>query len=484
VRGSTTAEAAQARDRGSSRLRRIAALLAASALGLIALPATATAANVSLALGVSGTGEVKCKVGVGAEEPCATEYPASTALTLIAHPAAHFTFAGWSAGTGSAAPCTGTANCTFTLTAASSLTATFAPIEHSLTVNLSGTGEVDCEANAGAEGPCASAYPVHTELTLIAHAGADFGFGGWSAGSASATLCTGSAAPCTFFLEKNSAVTANFVPLYALTIERTGTGAGTVASSPGGIECGALCSAPFTSGVPFTLTAAAAPGSVFAHWSGGGCKGTAPCTTKIKKATTVKAAFTAVGTRTLTVAKAGTGAGTVTGKAAGIECGSTCTSQVKAATKVGLIARPAAGSTFAGWSGACAGTKACQVKMSEAENVTATFQGSASPPPPGGLSLAPRAKVAKGKALLRLSCMGTSPCSGALKLRARLGNRAKTIGKASFGLAAGAAKTVEVKLSTAALKALRRSGTLKARASGAGVAGRSLTLALPGGRSR
>src|SRR6185295_8217484 len=40
---------------------------------------------------------------------------------------------------------------------------------------------------------------------------------------------------------------------------------------------------------------------------------------------------------------------------------------------VTLTASAAAGSTFAGWSGACAGTGACQVTMSAAASVTASF---------------------------------------------------------------------------------------------------------------
>jgi hypothetical protein len=40
---------------------------------------------------------------------------------------------------------------------------------------------------------------------------------------------------------------------------------------------------------------------------------------------------------------------------------------------VTLVATPGAFSTFAGWSGACSGTGTCVVTMSQARNVTATF---------------------------------------------------------------------------------------------------------------
>ncbi|HEY0796835.1 MAG TPA: hypothetical protein VGD64_13770, partial [Acidisarcina sp.] len=42
-------------------------------------------------------------------------------------------------------------------------------------------------------------------------------------------------------------------------------------------------------------------------------------------------------------------------------------------TPVTLSATAATGSTFAGWSGACTGTASCQVTMSAAKSVTATF---------------------------------------------------------------------------------------------------------------
>src|SRR5207244_10398538 len=67
-------------------------------------------------------------------------------------------------------------------------------------------------------------------------------------------------------------------------------------------------------------------------------------------ATIVTATFTPQ-TFTLTVSKAGTGAGTVTSSPAGITCGATCAASFTSGTAVTLTAAPAAGSTFTGWSG-------------------------------------------------------------------------------------------------------------------------------------
>ncbi len=55
---------------------------------------------------------------------------------------------------------------------------------------------------------------------------------------------------------------------YALTVKKSGTGAGTVESSPAGINCGGTCSAKFAEGAEVSLTATASAGSTFAKWSG------------------------------------------------------------------------------------------------------------------------------------------------------------------------------------------------------------------------
>ena len=78
----------------------------------------------------------------------------------------------------------------------------------------------------------------------------------------------------------------------------------------------------------------------------------------------------------LTVTKAGAGEGTVESLAphTGINCGLFCSAEFEEGSEVELKATPAIGSEFTGWSGAgCSGTGACKVKMSAAEEVTATF---------------------------------------------------------------------------------------------------------------
>jgi large repetitive protein len=75
------------------------------------------------------------------------------------------------------------------------------------------------------------------------------------------------------------------------TVSKLGPGSGTVHSSPAGITCGSTCSAQFASGSSVTLTAAAAAGSTFAGWSGGGCSGTGTCPLTMSTAVSVTATF-------------------------------------------------------------------------------------------------------------------------------------------------------------------------------------------------
>ncbi len=168
------------------------------------------------------------------------------------------------------------------------------------------------------------------------------------------------------------------VTTYALTVAKAGTGAGTVTSSTGGINCGTACAASFTSGTTVTLTATAASGSTFAGWSGA-CVGTGACVVSMTTARAVTATFdTSGGTSyALTVTRTGTGSGTVTSSTGGIDCGTTCAASLASGTTVTLTATAASGSTFAGWSGACTSTTGtCAVTMTAARAVTATFSTS------------------------------------------------------------------------------------------------------------
>ena len=148
---------------------------------------------------------------------------------------------------------------------------------------------------------------------------------------------------------------------------KAGTGTGTVTSTPAGITCGADCAEAYAHGTVVTLTATAAAGSVFGSWSAA-CPG-GVLTMNTSKTCTATFNLTP---KTLTVTKAGTGTGTVTSAPAGINCGADCTEAYPDGTVVTLTATPAAGATFAGWSGD-ADCSDGTVTMHVAKTCTATF---------------------------------------------------------------------------------------------------------------
>jgi hypothetical protein len=162
-----------------------------------------------------------------------------------------------------------------------------------------------------------------------------------------------------------------------LTITNTGTGIGSVSSSPVAIHCPSICSFPFNALTPVTLTASPdTTTSVFAGWSGD-CivQPDNTCVVTMDKDYSVTATFN-LAPRSLTVVKSGPGTGTVTDDLGSITCGATCNAAYLNGTTVTLTATPATGSTFAGWSNstACTGlSRLCSIRMGADQTVTANF---------------------------------------------------------------------------------------------------------------
>ncbi len=77
----------------------------------------------------------------------------------------------------------------------------------------------------------------------------------------------------------------------ALTVALGGSGSGSVSSSPAAISCPGSCSSEYATGTEVTLTAAAAAGSSFVGWSGGGCSGTGTCEVVMAEDANVTATF-------------------------------------------------------------------------------------------------------------------------------------------------------------------------------------------------
>ena len=302
-----------------------------------------------------------------------------------------------------------------------------------LSVTLAGSGSVTSNPtglNCGAT--CSADFSNGTAVTLTA-TGA--GFTGWSGG------CTGTGA-CVVTLNANTSVTATFtaVPGNAnLTVTKAGNGAGTVTSSPAGLDCGATCSAQLVQGT-IILTANAANGSTFAGWSNGtgnaNCTGTNTCDIPLTVDSTVIATFTLNAVPvpvTANIASGNGGGGTVTCLPNGgvVPCGS-----YLPGTAMVLTATPNSVSNFTGWTATvCSGTGTCDFTVTSATTVTANFNrpiltvqvagtGSVSSNPPGITNCTANCSAPFNKGTVTLTasgtgftgwigggCLGTGPCA-------------------------------------------------------------------------
>jgi Divergent InlB B-repeat domain/WD40-like Beta Propeller Repeat len=237
------------------------------------------------------------------------------------------------------------------------------PIQLSVSVEGNGSGTVTSSPPGIACGSdCTEIYARGTGVTLTATPSGNASFAGWSG------ACTGTATTCSLTMDGPRSVTATFTTKPVLTVNKAGSGGGTVTSSPAGIDCGADCSEPYDEGTTVTLTASPDSTSAFGGWSGA-CAGTGSCTVTMNASKSVTATFTTK--PVLTVNKAGSGVGTVTSSPAGIDCGVDCTEAYDEGTPVTLTASP--GAAFGGWSGACTGPGTCTVTMDASKSVTATF---------------------------------------------------------------------------------------------------------------
>jgi hypothetical protein len=161
---------------------------------------------------------------------------------------------------------------------------------------------------------------------------------------------------------------------FSLSVGRDGNGLGLITSTPAGISCGSVCRASFSSGSYVTLRATANAGSAFSGWTGA-CTGTGSCGVLMTGTRSVTSRFnlSAPTLLTLDVLRVGLGEGTVVSSASGINCGAICSAGFTSSTSVTLTANPSAGSVFDGWSGACSGTGACILTMSQARLIIANF---------------------------------------------------------------------------------------------------------------
>ena len=156
-----------------------------------------------------------------------------------------------------------------------------------------------------------------------------------------------------------------------------------------------------------------------------------------------------LGPKTLSVTKTGSGSGSVTSSAPGIDCGGTCSATFPGMSSVTLTATADAGSHFAGWSGACSGFEACHLSMTSDLTVTAAFDAGEGTP----TWLLPSSAHASGVDAfwttdLVLTNSGTETASVGIKFLGHEGNGASGPERL-YSIPARATRTIPDVLSTA-----------------------------------
>jgi streptogramin lyase len=229
----------------------------------------------------------------------------------------------------------------------------------SLYVNRTGSGDGAVTSsspgiNCGTD--CLGIYNFGTVLNLTATADSGSSFTGWS-GDAD---CTDGVVN----MNSNISCTAAFELLGNLDITKAGSGAGTVISSPAGIDCGADCSENYANGTVVTLTATAGNGSSFTGWSGDSdCNDGVVTMDSIKSCT---ATFDIVQYQLTTlVTPAGNGG-------VSPDCSDGCLYDRD--TIVVLTANEDSGYPFSSWTGCdSSSTNGCTITMDAHKSVTASF---------------------------------------------------------------------------------------------------------------
>jgi len=232
-------------------------------------------------------------------------------------------------------------------------------------VTSSPTG-IDCGSD------CSETFPSGTTVDLTATPSQGSSFAGWGGDCADC----GSALTCQIVVDANKSCVAQFLDLKTLTVRVSGSGAGTISSSPSGIVCGTDCTEDYPEGTSVVLTATPSSGHWFWGWAGdcSSCGMASSCSLTMEADKSCQATF--VIPKRLTVTKSGIGTGTITSNPPGIDCGSDCIEEFPLGSSVTLRANPGPTSIFTGWGRSCldCGTNSeCLVTLDQEKACNANF---------------------------------------------------------------------------------------------------------------
>jgi ABC-type phosphate transport system substrate-binding protein len=313
--------------------------------------------------GTGGGTVTSSPTGINCGSTCESSFAEGTLVKLTATPEA-----GSKAATFTGCDAVTSGVCEVTMSAAKEVKATFALEEFSLKVTKEGTGTVTSSpAGIACGSTCEAKFAKGTLVKLTATPEAGFK-------AATFTGCdTVTSGVCEVTMSAAKEVKATFaaIPSFLLKVKKEGNGAGTVTSSPTGINCGSTCESSFAEGTLVKLTATPEAGSKAATFTGCDTVTGGVCEVTMNAAKEVKATF-ALEEFALKVTKEGTGS--VSSSPAGINCGTECQASYAKGTSVKLTATPGAGFKAATWTGCDTVTGGvCEVTMTAAKEVKATF---------------------------------------------------------------------------------------------------------------
>lgn len=271
--------------------------------------------------------------GVGSHD-----YDEGSIVDIVAYPATGYAFAEWTG------DCTGSGACQVTMNADKSVTAHFVPVQHTLSIAVEPVG---AGTTTPAVGDHLYDYGAEVEVLPLANTGYEFAY--WSGD------CTGTGA-CDLTMNDDMSVVAHFTQTtFNLTVINDPVEGGTTVPSAG--------VHPYLENSQVAVTAEAAAGYEFDHWSGA-CTGTGSCSVMMDSNKTVTAHFEPI-MYDLTVHIDPAGGGT-TSPAEGVHA-------YVINSEVSISAIPASDYLFLEWTGDCTGSGVCELTMTGDMDVTAHF---------------------------------------------------------------------------------------------------------------
>ncbi len=170
---------------------------------------TGVTANYLVTVSKSGSGSgTVTATGINCGSDCKQAYSSGSSVTLSASAASGSVFSGWSGG-----GCSGTGSCTVTMSADTTVTATFNVSSDTFTLTTTVTGSASGTVTSDLAGincgsDCSEAYAVNTSVTLTASPGSGASFKSWSG------ACSGTSTTCSVFMSAAKSVTATFSKTY------------------------------------------------------------------------------------------------------------------------------------------------------------------------------------------------------------------------------------------------------------------------------